>query len=542
MVLFAGGDDSSDAQPYDANEEEEEGIPSRPGAGAALYPQCSKCFAQCTADALNDQVIQLGCWDICCVERFTSGLESSGLWLGTGALNSAIGTAGSMSKQYVPGASLMAGFTGMAGDGMALNPLTRPCPGYDFASRSCQTACISSFMTIAWNGCWDHCCTSPPDPPPPPSPPGPPSPSPPPSPPPPSPLPPPYTPPPSSPPAPPTPPPPPSPPPEPPAPPGLIHQAGNWLGGVAGGALGATGAVAGGAGGLIGQVGGAIVGRDGSAPDVNSTLARSLSITGTAYDMVSGAAGAASDTAMGITATAVGGSENLAAIAAASSLGSKTAFEKLQEQSELPADMTEAAMSKAETALDQATTSATTTASGMLSLFGGAFSATANRFAGQPSSPPAPPSPPPPPSPAPVPPPEPPPPVLDVVSGAWSSAAQHGTKALQTNARAALATMNAAMTTASHTGAVVDTLAETSSNFLPVVGLPFNVLGESLREEPLAASRDSARLPVTHSSAAAAAAFLAFGGAATTIIGIILARAWRHTRSSRRMNRESVCV
>ena len=102
--------------------------------------------------------------------------------------------------------------------------------------------------------------------------------------------------------------------------------------------------------------------------------------------------------------------------------------------------------------------------------------------------------------------------------------------------------MNAAMTTASHTGAVVDTLAETSSNFLPVVGLPFSVLGESLREEPLAASKDSARLPVTHSSAAAAAAFLAFGGAATTIIGIILARAWRHTRSSRRMNRESVCV
>ena len=311
---------------------------------------------------------------------------------------------------------------------------------------------------------------------------------------------------------------------------------------MAGGALGATGAVAGGAGGLIGQVGGAIVGRDGSAPDVNSTLARSLSITGAAYDMVSGAAGAASDTAMGITASAVGGSENLAAIAAASSLGSKTAFEKLQEQSELPADMTEAAMSKAETALDQATTSATTTASGMLSLFGGAFSATANRFAGQPSSPPAPPSPPPPPSPAPVPPPEPPPPVLDVVSGAWSSAAQHGTKALQTNARAAVATMNAAMTTASYTGAVVDTLAETSSNFLPVVGLPFSVLGESLREEPLAASKDSARLPVTHSSAAAAAAFLAFGGAATTIIGIILARAWRHTRSSRRMNRESVCV
>ncbi|EOD39666.1 hypothetical protein EMIHUDRAFT_433470 [Emiliania huxleyi CCMP1516] len=146
-------------------------VPGRPGAAAAFYPQCSGCFSDCTAKTLNDEVVQLGCWDICCVERAASGLEASGLGLGVNALTGSIGLAGAASTTLLPGAALVNGLAQAGGPLAQMNPLARPCPGFEATSRSCQSACISSYMAVAWNGCWDHCCTAPPSPPQPPSPP-----------------------------------------------------------------------------------------------------------------------------------------------------------------------------------------------------------------------------------------------------------------------------------------------------------------------------------------------------------------------------------
>uniref|UniRef100_A0A7S3WI25 Uncharacterized protein n=1 Tax=Emiliania huxleyi TaxID=2903 RepID=A0A7S3WI25_EMIHU len=212
-------------------------IPGRPGAAAALYTQCESCYASCFAHTFNDHVVQLGCWDICCAERAASGLEVGSVSVGSaiGGASFIAGGATSTVAGYIPGAS-------------AVRPLQRPFqPACSPHIRASSTACRwlesrgwaarsrrtsqtrgrararwrqppaparrraslptwrcepdGTFHTgtssraalpaqVAWNGCWDHCCTAPPAPPTPPHPPPnapPPSPPPTPSPPPPSP-------------------------------------------------------------------------------------------------------------------------------------------------------------------------------------------------------------------------------------------------------------------------------------------------------------------------------------------------------------------
>jgi hypothetical protein len=177
----------------------------RPGAAAAFDSRCAGCISECSTSTLKDKVIQLGCWDICCVERATSGLGATGFGLGAQAIDLTAGYTFTASTELIPHATEFLGMANLGGAPfMDIAPLTKSCPGYEAESRSCQSTCISSYIAVTVNGCWDDCCTAPPNPPPPPPPP---------------PLPPPPLPPPSAPPPPPSPPPPPLPPPSPPSPP-----------------------------------------------------------------------------------------------------------------------------------------------------------------------------------------------------------------------------------------------------------------------------------------------------------------------------------
>lgn len=135
---------------------------ARPSPDRALT--CSGCVASCTQRHVDDQAISLGCWDVCCASRAASMLPTPTASL----VETTAAFAYANAAASIPAATEL---HSLAGSIMRLNPVTYECAVADADSRSCQIACLSSYMTVAWNGCWDHCCTEPPSPPTPPSPP-----------------------------------------------------------------------------------------------------------------------------------------------------------------------------------------------------------------------------------------------------------------------------------------------------------------------------------------------------------------------------------